>query len=112
MQPQGMFFGPSEYQKTCKVWTRCTVHQTVNYMEEFEEDLPWFKVHAQFRHVFHMPKEKNHITQGMWMLLLRTARTEMDRECWFVVNRVPIRYSIKEHALLNGFECHEYSSEL
>ncbi|CAB77985.1 hypothetical protein [Arabidopsis thaliana] len=85
MQPERMFFGPSEYVKTCKIGTRCTVRQTVKYLEECKEDLPWFKAHPQFRHVFHMPEEKNHMTQGMWMLLLRTARTEMDRECWFVV---------------------------
>ncbi|KAL9308647.1 hypothetical protein AtEden1_Chr1g0042661 [Arabidopsis thaliana] len=107
-----MFFSTSEYVKTCKIGTRCTVQQTVKYLEEFKEDLPWFKVHPQFRHVFHMPEEKNHMTQGLWMLLLRTAQTEMDRECWFVVNGVPIRYSIKEHALLCGFDCHDYSEEL
>ncbi|KAL9816735.1 hypothetical protein AtNW77_Chr4g0281341 [Arabidopsis thaliana] len=106
-----MFFGPSEYVKTCKIGTRCTVRQTVKYLEECKEDLPWFKAHPQFRHVFHMPEEKNHMTQGMWMLLLRTARTEMDRECWFVVNGVPIRYSIKEHVLLCGFDCHDYPKE-
>ena len=112
MQPKRMFFSPSEYVKTCKIGTRCTVQQTVKYLEEFKEDLPWFKAHPQFRHVFHMPEEKNHMTQGLWMLLLRTAQTEMDRECWFVVNGVPIRYSIKEHALLCGFDCHDYPEEL
>jgi len=93
---------------TCKVETRCTVQQTVKYLEGFLEDLSWFKAHSKFRHVFHMPEEKNHITQGMWMLLLRTVQTEMDREFCFVVNGVPIRYFTKEHALLCGFHFHEY----
>jgi len=48
MQPERMFFSPSEYVKTCKIGTRCTVQQTVKYLEEFKEDLPWFKVHPQF----------------------------------------------------------------
>jgi len=29
-----------------------------------------------------------------------------------VVNGVPIRYSIKEHALLSGFDCHSSPKEL
>ena len=29
-----------------------------------------------------------------------------------MVNGVPIRYSIKEHALLCGFDCHDYPEEL
>ncbi|CAB72487.1 putative protein [Arabidopsis thaliana] len=33
-------------------------------------------------------------------------------EAWFVVNGVPIRYSIKEHALLSGFDCHSYPKEM
>jgi len=112
MQPQGMFFGPSEYQKTCKVGTRYTVQQIMKYLEGFIEDLSWFKAHSQFRNVFHMPEEKSHMTQGIGMLLLRTTQTEMDRECWFVVIGLPTRYSIKEHALLCGFDCHEYLKEL
>ncbi|XP_023636109.1 uncharacterized protein At3g43530-like [Capsella rubella] len=108
LPPEKMYFGPSEYMKSCKIGTRCSVTQTVEYIETFETEVSWFRKHPQFKHIFHMPKEPNHMTQGMWMLLLRTACTEMVREAWFVVNGVPIRYSLREHALLTGLHCHEY----
>ncbi|XP_019097366.1 PREDICTED: uncharacterized protein At3g43530-like [Camelina sativa] len=106
--PPEVFFEETYYNKGCKIGSRFLVTQTVEYIETFEEEVSWFKKHSQFKHVFHMPREPNHMVQGMWMLLLRTASTNMDRECWFVVNGVPIRYSLKEHALLTGFDCYEY----
>ena len=42
------------------------------------------------------------------MLLMLTALKEKKRVCWFVVNGVPIRYSMREHALITGFDCHHY----
>ena len=46
------------------------------------------------------------------MLMLRIVKTNLLEEAWFVVNGVPIRYSIKEHALLSGFDCHSSPKEL
>ena len=46
----------------------------------------------------------------MWMLLLRTIRIEGEDAAWFAVNSVPIRYSIREHALISGLDSHEYPS--
>ncbi|XP_020888033.1 uncharacterized protein LOC9321926 [Arabidopsis lyrata subsp. lyrata] len=108
LPPESMYFSPTEYNKVCKVGSRCKVGQTVAMIKAFDEEVSWFRNHAQFKHIFHMPKEPNHMIQGMWMLMLRTARTGMENECWFVVNGVPIRYSLKEHALLTGLDCHEY----
>ncbi|KAG7580648.1 hypothetical protein ISN44_As07g004650 [Arabidopsis suecica] len=108
LPPESMYFSPTEYNKVCKVGSRCKVGQTVANIEAFDEEVSWFRNHDQFKHIFHMPKEPNHMIQGMWMLMLRTARTDMENECWFVVNGVPIRYSLKEHALLTGLDCHEY----
>lgn len=108
LQPESMYFAPSEYTKSCKIGSRCVVGDTVTKISEFSEELRWFTNHSQFKHIFHMHKEANHMNQGFWMLLLRTAQTEMERECWFVVNGVPIRYSMREHALLSGLACHEY----
>ncbi|KAL0897837.1 hypothetical protein Bca101_081798 [Brassica carinata] len=46
--------------------------------------------------------------QGLWMLLLRCMHTGKDRQAWFGVNGVPIRYFIREHALLSGLHCGTY----
>ncbi|KAG7537541.1 hypothetical protein ISN44_As13g014160 [Arabidopsis suecica] len=109
LPPEKMCLDSSEYTKGCKIGTRCNVTETVKLIEkEFKDEAIWFRSHPQFKHVFHMPREPNHMTQGMWMLMLRTVDTDLERECWFVVNGVPIRYSIKEHALLTGFNCKEY----
>ncbi|XP_024010757.1 uncharacterized protein At3g43530-like [Eutrema salsugineum] len=76
------------------------------------EELRWFSEHPQFKHFWNMYKamylDTTHKTQGLWTLLLRTAKTNKRRECWFVVNGVPIRYSLKEHALISGLDCHDY----
>ncbi|XP_019086694.1 PREDICTED: uncharacterized protein At3g43530-like [Camelina sativa] len=108
LQPEDMFFYPPEYTKSCKLGTRCTMTQKVNFIDQFEPERKWFREHSQFKHIFHMPQEPNHMIQGMWMLFLCTACTEMQRECWFVVNGVPVRYSLREHALLTGLDCHDY----
>ncbi|KAF8050694.1 hypothetical protein N665_1903s0004 [Sinapis alba] len=70
----------------------------------------WFDNHSQFKHIFHMPKDGNHKVMGMWMLLLRTANIEKVNEAWFAVNGSPIRYSIREHALISGLDCRNYPS--
>ncbi|CAB51205.1 putative protein [Arabidopsis thaliana] len=108
LPPEVMYFDPTTYTKVCKIGTRCQLVQTVEFIETLDEELKWFRNHDQFKHIFHMPKEPNHMIQGMWMLMVRTAKTELARECWFVVNGVPIRYSIREHALLTGLNCREY----
>lgn len=113
LPPQTMHFPFSEYGKVCKISSRCQVTQTVELIErKFKEEAVWFKRHDQFKHIFHMPQEPNHQTQGMWVLMLRTVKTDLLEEAWFVVNGVPIRYSIKEHALLSGFDCHSYPKEM
>ncbi|XP_024014221.1 uncharacterized protein At3g43530-like [Eutrema salsugineum] len=108
MQPEKLFFNPTEFGKACKIVTRYSVTSVVQKIEAMPEEAKWFKTHPQFRHIFHMPKERNHMSQGLWMLLLYTAKTGKESECWFVVNGVPIRYSLREHALLCGLDCHEY----
>ena len=108
LPPEVMYFDPTTYTKVCKIGTRCQLVQTVEFIETLDAELKWFRNHDQFKHIFHMPKEPNHMIQGMWMLMVRTAKTELERECWFVVNGVPIGYSIREHALLTGLNCREY----
>ena len=82
----------------------------------------WFEEHPQFCHLFHKildadaqenfkrrkKTNSNHKVQGMWMMLLRTADVAKRREVWFIVNGVPIRYGLREHALISGLNCCNY----
>ena len=82
---------------------------TVDVIKKLKEEVKWFTSHPQFRHFFHMPSEKYLKLQAMWMLLMRTIRTEEEEDvAWFAVNGVPICYSMREHALISGLDCHEY----
>ncbi|XP_024016723.1 uncharacterized protein At3g43530-like [Eutrema salsugineum] len=116
MQPLSMYFSPNQYNKAIKLGTQCWIHKAVKNLESPSlglrpEELRWFSEHLQFKHFWHMHKamylDTTHKTQGLWMLLLYTAKTNKRRECWFVVNGVPIRYSLKEHALISGLDCHD-----
>ncbi|XP_024014689.1 uncharacterized protein At3g43530-like [Eutrema salsugineum] len=111
MAPQKLYFGPTKYSKACKIITRCAVKSVLDVIGNLPEELEWFKSHPQFKHLFHMFKEPNHMNQGLWMLRLHTAYTEKQNEAWFVVNGVPIRYSLREHALLCVLDCHDYPAD-
>ena len=91
------------------IQTKCSVKDTFDVIKKLKEEVKWFTSHPQFRHFFHMPSEKYLKLQAMWMLLMRTIRTEEEEDvAWFAVNGVPIRYSMREHALISGLDCHEY----
>ena len=45
---------------------------------------------------------------GMWIVVLRSASTAKKNELWFIVNSVPIRYSLREVGHISGLYCHEY----
>lgn len=107
-QPLELYFKSTEYPKTCKIQTKCKMKETVDVIKGFKEEVSWFTSHPQFRHFFHMPDEEFLKLQGMWMLLMRTIRIEGEDAAWFAVNGVPIRYSMREHALISGLDCHEY----
>ncbi|KAL1214839.1 hypothetical protein V5N11_022284 [Cardamine amara subsp. amara] len=55
-----------------------------------------------------MPKERTKKCMGFWLLSLRTARLGKRKVWWFVVNRVPVRYSLWEHSLISGLNCRQY----
>ncbi|CAL9232061.1 unnamed protein product [Arabidopsis halleri] len=107
------FFSPEEYDKTLKISTRCTIGNTLDAISEklSDKEMKWFRDEKQFKHVFHLVRKGKNKLQGMFMLLMRTASTQKKRESWFVVNGVPIRYSMREHALITGFDCHDYASD-
>ncbi|XP_010473965.2 PREDICTED: uncharacterized protein At3g43530-like [Camelina sativa] len=110
MQPLSMYFDYSQYTKPFKMSGKCYISEAVNLLGGHlkEEELDWFLGHPQFKHFFHMPKDSNHKLMGMWMLLLRTAHLEKKNECWFIVNGTPIRYSLREMAIISGLYCHQY----
>lgn len=42
------------------------------------------------------------------MLILRTVVLKKKKEWWFVINGVPVRYSLREHGLISGLNCKNY----
>ena len=108
-RPAGFFFKPSDYGNGCKLSSRCHQHDFLKTIEKFEaSEKSWFQDHPQFKHIFHMDCTPTRKVMGLWMLLLRTMHTGKDRQAWFGVNGVPIRYSIREHSLFSGLYCHSY----
>ncbi|KAJ4894814.1 hypothetical protein Rs2_21608 [Raphanus sativus] len=56
-----------------------------------------------------MSDEPNLRLLGMWSLLLhKIPLHEGEDTAWFAVNGVPIRYSVREHALISGLDCRDY----
>ncbi|KAL0846048.1 hypothetical protein Bca101_019294 [Brassica carinata] len=113
IKPLGMYFPPSEYRKKIKISTRCFIADVLKTLGELQPPMTpveksWFETHPQFKHIFHMPQAGNHKVMGMWMLLLRTVRIVKEKEAWFAVNGCPIRYGIREHALISGLNCRNY----
>ncbi|CAG7884151.1 unnamed protein product [Brassica rapa] len=109
MRPVGFFFKPSDYWTACKLSSRCHQHDFLETIKDFKEsEKSWFENHPQFKHLFHMDCCEKRKVQGLWMLLLRCMHTGKERQAWFGVNGVPIRYSIREHALLSGLYCGSY----
>ncbi|KAF8094892.1 hypothetical protein N665_0350s0007 [Sinapis alba] len=45
---------------------------------------------------------------GMWIIILRSLCVVKKYELWFIVNDVPIRYSLRELRLISGLYCHDY----
>ncbi|XP_056850690.1 uncharacterized protein At3g43530-like [Raphanus sativus] len=117
LPPDELYFKNTEYTKTCKIQSKCYVSNTVGIIKKLEPEndspeLKWFENHPQFRHFFHMPDEQNLRLLGMWTLLLRTIPVpEGEDTAWFAVNGVPIRYSLREHALISGLDCRDYPDE-
>ena len=107
MQPLNVFFGPAEFTRPFKISAKCYVAKAVSLIGGHlkPDELDWFLLHPQFKHFFHMPKDSNHKLMDMWMLLLRTTRLEKKKECWFIVNGVPIRFSLREMTLISRLNC-------
>ncbi|XP_024011283.1 uncharacterized protein At3g43530-like [Eutrema salsugineum] len=108
--PEKLCFEPGMFNINIKLSGRCYIEKVVKTLEKVldERELKWFKTHPQFKHFFHMYLEENHKSQGMWMLILCMVPSSKMKECWFVVNGVPIWYSLRELGLISGLNCRSY----
>jgi len=105
-----LFFTPDGYEKILKISTRCTIGNTFAIIGSMlkENKKKWFRTNKQFKHIWHMDRHSKNKVHGMLMLLMQTASTQKKRVCWFVVNDVPICYSLREHALITGLDFHQF----
>jgi len=114
MQPLGVYFTASEYTKKIKLATRCYISEVLKTYADLKHALTdseknYFKEHPSFKHIYHLSSGYTHKLIGMWMLFFERHLLRRRRR-WFVVNGVPIRYGIREHALMSGFNCKAYSA--
>ncbi|KAG7552342.1 hypothetical protein ISN45_Aa06g029460 [Arabidopsis thaliana x Arabidopsis arenosa] len=105
--PPKLWFGEEVYRIGGKIEAKCNYKESVDTLNGIlsDRELNWFIEHPQFSHIFHMKQEEFRKHMGVWLLLHRTAKTMMQDECWFIVNGIPIRYSVREHALITGLSC-------
>ncbi|KAG7543274.1 hypothetical protein ISN45_Aa07g031920 [Arabidopsis thaliana x Arabidopsis arenosa] len=85
----------------------------VSEHEETQMDMEEDSLPLQPERFFFSPDDYAGEEQGAGYVavFLRNTSTEKKKVCWFVVNGVPIRYSIRAHALITGFDCHEYATD-
>ncbi|KAL1192319.1 hypothetical protein V5N11_000738 [Cardamine amara subsp. amara] len=113
LPPQKFYFSHTNFHEAPSITARCDPGKTVEYLQKLlsKQERRWFSSNPQFKHIWHMYMELNRKLMGMWVLLLRTACTKKKKVAWFVVNGCPIRYSLREHGLICGLDCHEYPPE-
>ncbi|XP_019057251.1 PREDICTED: uncharacterized protein At3g43530-like [Tarenaya hassleriana] len=92
-----------------KVSSKCFHIEAVDFLENHftEEEMKHFTEKSQFRHIFHMKRKQSLKMSLMVALINRAVKTKRESELWFVINGVPIRYSLWEHAILCGLKCSE-----
>ncbi|XP_010536299.2 PREDICTED: uncharacterized protein At3g43530-like [Tarenaya hassleriana] len=90
-----------------KLSSKCFHIEAVELLEHHmtEEEKKYFTEQSQFRHIFHMKKKQSLKISLMVALINQSVKTKKDDELWFVMNEVPIRYSLWEHAILCGLNC-------
>ncbi|KAG2322904.1 hypothetical protein Bca52824_016117 [Brassica carinata] len=109
MRPLKLHFASSQYQKSLKLSGKCYIDTAIGNIQLIlkKEEVEWFIEHPQFQHFFHI-KNRKQKWMGMWLLVLRSAGVGKKYELWFIVNGVPIRYSLREFGLISGLYCHKY----
>ncbi|KAM6569757.1 hypothetical protein CsatB_017742 [Cannabis sativa] len=73
-----------------------------NQMEKNKQN--WMEKNKQ-----NLMEMNKHFSQVMWLLLIQEADCYRDSEMWFVVNGIPIQFSLMEYALISGLKCSKYA---
>ncbi|KAL0876666.1 hypothetical protein Bca101_026371 [Brassica carinata] len=109
MRSLKLHFASSQYQMSLKLSGKCFIDTAIGNIQLIlkKGEVEWFKEHPQFQHFFHI-KNRKQKWMGMWLLVLRSAGVGKKYELWFIVNGVPIQYSLREFGLISGLYCHEY----
>ncbi|XP_019058679.1 PREDICTED: uncharacterized protein LOC104820187 [Tarenaya hassleriana] len=97
-----------------KITTKCYPFQTIRSLKKALTDEEWayFNKESQFRHIFHLQCEDTLKMVPVSVLLHRALKLEGNvKELWFVLNGVPVRYSITEHAIISGLNCEKYPKD-
>lgn len=86
---------------------RCFIKKAMRVMDSVlnSHEKRLVEEHLQFKHFFHMHKERKYKVIGTWMVFLHTTCTSKVKDAWFIV---PIRFSIREHKIISRFYCHNY----
>ena len=98
----------------CKITIKHLLKDAVDTVTKALQDHPngmeWFR-NSQFGHLFNITDHIKITLTPLWMLLTRAVVTIKQYEMWFVLNGVPIRYSLMEHALISGLNCSAYPAD-
>ncbi|XP_010539150.1 PREDICTED: uncharacterized protein LOC104813280 [Tarenaya hassleriana] len=97
-----------------KITTKCYPYQTVRSLKKAltDEEFTYFQKESQFRHIFHLGCKDTLKMVPASVLLHRALKLEGEvKQLWFVLNGVPIRYSITEHAIICGLNCEKYPQD-
>ncbi|XP_010555862.1 PREDICTED: uncharacterized protein LOC104825259 isoform X2 [Tarenaya hassleriana] len=103
-----------DIQHAPKITTKCYPFQIIRSLKKVltDDELIYFNKKSQFRHIFHMRCEDTLKMAPVSVLLHRALRLECEeKELWFILNGVPIRYSITEHAIISGLNCDKYPED-
>ncbi|GMN46028.1 hypothetical protein TIFTF001_015214 [Ficus carica] len=95
---------------TIKHLLKDVVNTVTNALQDHPNGIEWFKK-SQFGHLFDITDHIKITLIPLWMLLSRAVVTQKKFEMWFVLNGIPIRYSLMEHALISGLNCSAYPED-
>ncbi|XP_010527298.1 PREDICTED: uncharacterized protein LOC104804655 [Tarenaya hassleriana] len=102
-----------DIQFSSKINTKCYPYETLKTLKEVltEDEWTYFEKESQFQHLFHAQWDPQLKMAPAGVLINRSVKAEDEKELWFVLNGVPVRYSIIEHALICGLKCGKYPEE-
>lgn len=69
--------------------------------------MDWFYNYLQLKYIFYLKNLKYKWT-GIWMFVFYIIKIKNDKELWFIVNGVFIRYFFREMIFISGLYCYVY----